>query len=218
MKVSEHGEVRNYTTKRIIKGCEKKNGYVEYCLQYQGKRKYKLIHRMVAELYIPNYDNLPQVNHKDGNKLNNNVENLEWVTSKTNNIHAWENKLNHAHILRPVKQFSLEHKFIKEFPSVADAKRETGATKIREVANGIRKTSGGYIWEWVEDFIPQDIGVAKKVAMLNENKEILQIFDSVSEASRKTGANRVGISQACLGKQKTCFNYYWSFIDDDIVQ
>ena len=54
--------------------------------------------------------------------------------------------------------------------------------------------------------------------MLDDNFNILNIYDSVSEAARQTGANRKGISAVCLGKQKTCFNHYWKFIEDEIVQ
>lgn len=217
--VSELGEVRNYTTKKVLKGTVKRHGYREYCFYDSNKKKnYKLGHIIVAELFIPNPDNLPQVNHKDGNKLNNCADNLEWCTSQENNQHAWNNQLNHPHVLRPVIQYDLNHKFIKQFDSIAEAMKVTGASKIREVTNGERKTSGGYIWEWVENFIPEDTGRAKKVAMINKENQIVKIFNSISEAARETGASRTGISAVCLDKQKTCFNHYWKFINDDIVQ
>ena len=79
--VSELGEVRNYTTKKVLKGTVKRHGYHEYCFYDNNKKKnYKLGHIIVAELFIPNPDNLPQVNHKDGNKLNNCADNL-WFKS-----------------------------------------------------------------------------------------------------------------------------------------
>lgn len=216
--VSNLGEIRNLKTKRVLKGNLKKTGYLEYCLYINKEKKYYLGHILVAKLFLENPMEYNQVNHKDGNKLNNNVNNLEWVTSSENNLHAWSNNLNSAHILRPVKQYTLNNKYIQTFPSIISAVKATGASKIREVANGKRKSSGGYIWKWVEDFIPEDRGKAKKVAMLDENQNIIQTFNSVSEASRKTGANRKGISAVCLGKQKKCFNYFWKFINDDIVQ
>lgn len=216
--ICRDGSVIDIKTNKKIKGNQKKTGYIEYCLYLNGKKYYYLAHRLVASYFIPNPLLLNQVNHIDGNKLNNCVDNLEWADASDNNKHAWDNNLNHAHIKRAVKQYDLNHNFIKMYESITDAVKATGATKIREVANGNRKTAGGYIWEWVEDFIPEDRGKAKKVAQLDDEGNIIAIFDSVSEASRKTGANRQGISATCLGKQKKCFNYYWKFFNDDIVQ
>lgn len=216
--ISDTGEIRNAKTGQILKGNQKRNGYLEYCLYINGEKKYYLGHILVAKLYLENPLNREQVNHKDGNKTNNVVDNLEWVTSSENNLHAWTHNLNTPHVLRAVKQYNLKGEYLQTFPSIAAATKVTGASKIREVANGNRNTSGGYIWKWVEDFVPEDRGRAKKVAMLDDDLNILQIFISVSEAARQTGANRKGISAVCLGKQKKCFNYYWKFIDDDMVQ
>ncbi len=63
-------------------------GYRTVLLTVNKKRLHRLVHRMVAEAFIPNPEDKPQVNHKDGNKLNNNAENLEWMTSKENHLHA----------------------------------------------------------------------------------------------------------------------------------
>jgi hypothetical protein len=70
----------------------------------------------VAENFIPvqNMENLT-VNHKDGDKENNRLENLEWNTSSENNQHAWGNGLNHAHILRPVKQYNLQGEYLQTY-------------------------------------------------------------------------------------------------------
>ena len=70
------------------------NGYMDTSLYVNGKNAHPRIHRLVAEAFIPNPDNLPQVNHIDGNKLNNYVSNLEWVTRKQNMRHAWDNGLH----------------------------------------------------------------------------------------------------------------------------
>lgn len=83
--ISDEGFVRNDRTNRILKPDTNSKGY--YRVNINGKRQ--LIHRLVAIHFIPNPDNKPQVNHKDGNKLNNHADNLEWMTNKENNLHSF---------------------------------------------------------------------------------------------------------------------------------
>ena len=80
-------------SEKILKPCLRKNGYYSIVLQKNNKSKYYTIHRLVAKEFIPNPNNLPQVNHKDGNKLNNNINNLEWCTNSDNTQHGYDNKL-----------------------------------------------------------------------------------------------------------------------------
>ena len=70
-----------------------KYGYETVVLTKNGSRKNFTVHKLVAWTFIPNPENKPQINHKDGNKLNNRVSNLEWVTEKENQIHKWKNGL-----------------------------------------------------------------------------------------------------------------------------
>lgn len=92
--VTENGEVFSKFTKRMLKNSlSKGTGYFVVNVIIQGKRKPEYVHRLVAKAYLVNPDNLPEVNHKDGNKLNNHKDNLEWVTSEDNLKHSIENKL-----------------------------------------------------------------------------------------------------------------------------
>lgn len=91
--VDEYGNIKNSRTGRILDGDKNSIGYSRVCL-YDGERKQRFFrHRLVAECFIPNPDNLPEVNHKDGDKDNCYFENLEWCTRSHNEQHAWQNHL-----------------------------------------------------------------------------------------------------------------------------
>lgn len=86
--ISNRGNIRNKNTKHILAQYITRNGYCHVAIRDGKKWKGIYIHRAVAETFIPNTDNKPQVNHIDGDKTNNNVSNLEWVTHSENMCHA----------------------------------------------------------------------------------------------------------------------------------
>ena len=86
MTILESGEIYSDKEKLLKPSCS--NGYAKVFISQEGKRKYPMVHRLVAEKFLPNPEKKPCVNHKDGNKLNNSVENLEWVTHSENTRHA----------------------------------------------------------------------------------------------------------------------------------
>lgn len=97
--ITTNGEVisKARTKPIVLKPGLKKNGYLQVSLvQKNGKIKYISIHRLVALAFIENPNNLEQVNHKDGDKQNNRISNLEWVSSKNNILHSWGNNLSRA--------------------------------------------------------------------------------------------------------------------------
>lgn len=89
--VFSDGRIVSYARKtpRELKGKITREGYRMVLLYDEnGKRLYRNVHRIVAQAFIPNINNLPEVNHKDGNKLNNSVENLEWISTQDNVLHC----------------------------------------------------------------------------------------------------------------------------------
>lgn len=140
---------------RYLKFGSDGDGYLQIKLFKNGVYKTRKIHRLVAEAFIQNPNNLPEVNHKDENKQNNRSDNLEW-SDRDYNIHygTWvERSRNH----RPVAQYSLDGVFIKQFNSIREASRETGvyASNIGKCASGrtykgyYLKSAGGYKWKFV---------------------------------------------------------------------
>lgn len=131
----------------------KRKGYLQVTLSKNDVHETKTIHRMVAKAFIPNPNELQEVNHKDGNKLNNCAENLEWVTREENTEHAIKMGLrkpmfNNPLRSFPVNQYSLDDKFIKSYPSMREAERQTGVRHkaISECCTGKNKSAGGYKW------------------------------------------------------------------------
>lgn len=137
--------------------------YYQVGLSKNGSIKFLTVHRLVAEAFIPNPENKPQVNHIDGNKLNNCIDNLEWCTRSENQLHAWKNGLqmftdnqlksvtkNGISLVKPVNQYDKNKNFIKRWSSMKEVERSLKIPNscITDCCKGRRKTAGGYIWEY----------------------------------------------------------------------
>ena len=155
--VSESGLIQNMNTGRILKAVKDNRGYCSVYLSINGKEQRYLIHRLVADAFIPNPDNLPIINHKDENPSNNNVDNLEWCNHSYNTTYGTcqeRRKLkitNHKNLSKPVNQFSISGEFIKQYPSAMEVKRQTGFdnSHVSQCCNGRLEQAYGYIWKYV---------------------------------------------------------------------
>jgi hypothetical protein len=139
------------------------HGYYSTGLSNGGKTKTVLVHRIVAEAFLPNPQGFRCVNHKDGNKLNNNLDNLEWCSHSQNEIHAYETGLKKgawfgrrgsAHPrARTVKQLSLSGQLIRLWDSMTEAATQLGIRSIgiSSVCAGYDKTYKGFKWEYNHD-------------------------------------------------------------------
>ena len=146
----------------ILKEHSDNRGYLQIYLTTQ----YYKIHRLVAETFIPdkfNFKSMPdedrslidlnslEVNHKDENKLNNNVNNLEWCTHKYNSNYGTRNLRISKSQMKKILQFDLTGNFIREYDSIKEAKNLNNfSTHIGCCCKGIRKTANGFIWKYKE--------------------------------------------------------------------
>lgn len=153
--ISNKGNVFSKKNNIIMKQNTLKKGYKRVQLS-NGKRY--LVHRLVAEAFIPNPYNFPQVNHIDGNKQNNCVDNLEWCTQSYNMRHALNNGLKVApkgkdvYNARAVIQLDKNNNFIKEWETISEVKKELKLTHVSDVCYKKRKHCGGYNWKFKEEY------------------------------------------------------------------
>ena len=151
--VSSDGRVCSFRKKKVLTPKRNWDGYLRVQLWHRCQCRYVSIHRLVAETYIPNPMNLPFVNHKDGDKSNNSVENLEWCTQRENIQHAWETGLSKSHLNKGgkrVRQLTKDGEEIAVFPSTMEVERRLGIGH-GNVSRACRDqaTAGGYRWEVV---------------------------------------------------------------------
>jgi len=209
--ISNYGQVRNNTTKKILKPTAI-NGYLSVGLRINDKTVTSFIHRLVAKSFVLCTDETYVVNHKDGIKTNNCVENLEWVSQSENVKHAYRINIHNPTRLN-VSQYTLSNVFIKEYDSLLDAEWETGICNgyISNACRGVKKTAGGYIWKYT-NYIPTTQPVPDGKVMTGYPNYIITNDGRVYNSQRKlyltfskneSGYMFVGLSD---GKKRISFS------------
>lgn len=150
--VNQFGEIRHKKRKHILKPRSNNSGYQYVNFKINGKNINFAVHRIVANAFIPNPNGYTEINHKDYNKMNNCIDNLEWVSSSQNKQHAFlkeENKKNRG---KAVNQYTKEGTFIKTFDTITEAAKELNCcvAAISNCCLGRTKTSQGFQWSFVK--------------------------------------------------------------------
>lgn len=127
-------------------------GYYMVSFRIDGKRKYVRVHRLIAETLMPNPLNLPMVNHKDTNKLNNNLINLEWCTNAYNTQEAYDHNLYPSKRKCAIRAIHKESKAVFEFVSIRECAKQLGLNRktITSILKGEKKTNNyDYNFEYI---------------------------------------------------------------------
>lgn len=209
-------------------------GYTIVTLNKEGRKRTKLVHRLVAIAFIPNPENKPSVDHIDGTRDNNVVENLRWVTAAENNA----NEVTYKRLLegtlanpisgsknpysRKISQYTIDGVFVKTYESTCLAAKEVKVcdTNIRMCANGKRKSAGGYVWKFESESRLKPSGKklpvgykGNHVLQISQSGEVVAEYVSIKNASQITGFDATSISRCIKGRYKTSNGFIWKLKD-----
>lgn len=221
--VSDEGHVFSVRNNRLLKLHATKLGYWRIELNVNGERKKEFVHRLVAECFIPNPDNLPFVNHKDENPSNCRADNLEWCTPRYNvnygNAPA-KRKANTTYYngaenakSKSVYQYDLEGNFVAEYGGCREAGRITGLASncISKAASGKLRQYAGYVWSYENEFKGYD-----SVVDQHFNKGAFLMYDlqgnfirrfETSHELKEAGFSQISANRVCRGERKSYKGY-----------
>lgn len=218
--ITEDGKCYNEKTGKYLKGqINYRNGYLSFSLTMpNGEKIRKYSHRLVAEAFIENPFNKREVNHKDGNKTNNNVENLEWVTSEENKQHALELELyKYSHVFCFLKNKEL----VAEYKNISDAAAAVNmatSSIIMAINSTPKVLCGGFFWshkkELGETKSYPNLGKAKPVNQYDKKGCFITSYPSTGIAAKAIGGTSSHIGECCRGKLKTYKGFIWRYIED----
>lgn len=221
--VTQQGDVVNAKGNTLTPAVNKKTGYPTVSLWKNNKGSSKTIHRLVALTYLPNPSNLPEVNHIDGNKLNNRVDNLEWVTSSGNTQHAYDTGLaKQTKLLDDCTYESLLERFLLgETMTTLASEHSAGLTRVTINMRKLAKAQG--LHEQFEAQLKEQKRIRNTQANATKQQEVAQytldgelvaVHTSLTSASKALGKSTTGpISNAVRGMTKTAYGFKWELVD-----
>lgn len=240
-RVNQWGDIYSLYTNKKLKWSIHKDGYKIYNLHINGKRYLMTAHRAVALAFIPNPNNLPIINHKDEDKQNCYVDNLEWCTIKYNNIYSNNGKRSGEKTAKKVYCYNKDGTLYKIYLSLKEAAKDLNIsdTNISTIAQwrdytpgkknivSIKNKTFSFVernkQEVIERMQKADekrLGnknniLSKKIQQLTLDNKLLQTFPSTCEAYRQTGIASTQIGRAARGYDKgyICHGYRWKYVD-----
>ena len=221
--ITEDGKCYNTNTGKYLRGQENyKNHYISYILTLpDGSKKRRYAHRLVALAYIPNPDpiNKIEINHIDGNKSNNCIDNLEWVTPLENITHAIQNELRKTdHVFC----FNKNKELVAEYKNMQEASKAVGISWSliqQELHKKVKALSGGFFWSNTSDnnfqtIVYSNLGKAKTVYQYDKKGKFINKYESTGIAAKAIGGVHSHIGECCRGKIKTYKGFVWRYAED----
>lgn len=219
----------------ILKPSVHRGGYLKVVLCVKGHRKTFQVHRLIAQTFIPNPNNLPQINHKDEVKTNNFVfvspdgtvdlekSNLEWCTMEYNIFYGTGQARSKRRGLpantKAVCQYSLDGELIATYPSGMEAQRKTGIKQasINNCCHHISHQMCGFVWRFKDDPFspvpPRKKCAGKKTIQMDLDGNIIKVWPSALAASLSLGLKCSRSIRMCIkGEIPTCKGYKWKYL------
>lgn len=218
--VSNMGNVRNKDGKELKKYCNK---YYYVTLYDANQDSFKVaVHRLVAKAFIPNPLYLEVVNHKDENKLNNCVDNLEWTSLLENVQYSSKKHPNderYKQASKKVLQYSLEGDFIKEWDSLREASKTLHIHEgsISSCVRNKTKSSGGFQWKYYEVNFPIKIPAYnrgkkfRKIIQYDLFGNFIKVWNIAEDISKELNIATANIWNCCSGRTETSGKFIWRF-------
>lgn len=222
--ISNIGRVKalNYKGKKnnyhILSLSIDKVGYHQIIL----KKKNFTVHRLVAMAFIPNPNEYKEINHKDGIKYNNNVENLEWCTRSHNIQHAFDmglkinKKGSESYQAKEVYKYGLDGRFLGKYGSIVEASPNDDVLRsnISACCKGKIKTAGGYIWSYKFEEIDvkaHEADLGYPVYQYDIDGKFLKKYENAQIAADETKIDHSNICSVCRGERLSTGGYIWSY-------
>lgn len=220
--VSSHGRIRSVSMflgnhiyhGKVLSPTIATNGYLKVNLILRGKKKTCLVHRLVAKAFIPNPLNLEMVNHKDENRQNNFVENLEWCDRNYNNNYGSHNEKIAKSKSKPIIQYDLNGNIVREWESASVAARTLGCAQSGINWCCLRKpkhnTCIGFIWRFADDKDTRYKN-GKSIIKYDCNGNFIEEYINITSAAKENKICITSITNCAKGRSKTAGGFKWEY-------